>query len=469
MPLPRMDEETGVLTVSKLNQQIRALLEGKFPFVWVKGEISNFRVPASGHFYFTLKDEQSQIHAVFFRAQNRFLRFLPEAGMQVICQARMSVYEPRGEYQIIVEVMEPLGVGSLQLAFEALKKKLEAEGLFESSRKKILPLCPQNICIVTSPTGAAIRDILKVFQRSPYPLSVTLFPVAVQGADARFEIAAAIESVNSLAGVKEWDLLIVGRGGGSLEDLWAFNEEIVARAIAGSAVPVISGVGHEIDFTIADMAADMRMPTPTAAAEWVVKRLEEFHRDLHGCRDKMVQIIRARLENLGMRLNFLEKRVTHPSRRLENLRLTLDDRVERLASAIGRRLERMRTAHSHLRDRLFYLNPQLQIQKCRAELNRECKGLVLHHHRILDGYRLRFQHDLSRLEALSPLAVLRRGYSIAYGLPEGKVLRKSEETAPGRKILVRLAEGQLQCLVEKTGEILGEGKVAGGEEKKRSV
>jgi exodeoxyribonuclease VII large subunit len=446
-------DESGILTVSKLNQQVKALLEGKFPFVWVKGEISNFRVPASGHFYFTLKDAQSQINAVFFRAQNRFLRFLPESGMQVICQARLSVYEPRGEYQIIVEVMEPLGVGELQLAFEALKRKLEAEGLFDPARKKALPLCPQNICLVTSKSGAAVRDILKVLRTSPYPVSVTLFPVAVQGPEARLEIAEALESASKLTWRYEWDVVIVGRGGGSLEDLWAFNEEIVARAIYGSSIPVISAVGHEIDFTIADMAADVRMPTPTAAAEWVVKKLEQFHRDLHGGRDRMIQVIKARLENLALRLEYLEGRIAHPKRRLESLRLTLDDRLERLSLAVERRLERMHVWHAHLCERLLYLNPEAHILRCRVQLDRLCKELVLHHQRILDGYRLRFEHNSSRLEALSPLSVLLRGYSITYRVADRKVIRSYAETGPGDRVLVRLANGRLECLVDKAEEV----------------
>ena len=448
-----MGDESGILTVSKLNQQVKMLLEEKFPFVWVKGEISNFRVPASGHFYFTLKDAKSQINAVFFRAQNRFLRFLPEAGMQVICQARLSVYEPRGEYQIIVEVMEPVGVGELQLAFEALKKKLDAEGLFDPARKKNLPLCPQNICLITSKSGAAIRDVLKVLQRSPYPVTVTLFPVAVQGNEARTEIAQAIESANVLTWRHEWDVMIVGRGGGSLEDLWSFNEEIVARAISGSSIPVISAVGHEIDFTISDMAADLRMPTPTAAAEWVVKRLEEFHRELHGGRDRMVQVMKTRLENLGLKLGYLERRITHPKRRLESMRLTLDDRLERLRLAIERGLERSRIRHSHLLERLLYLNPEAHILKCRAQLDRLCKELALHHHRILDGYRFRFEHYSSRLEALSPLSVLLRGYSITYRVADNKVIRSYTETSPGDRVAVRLASGLLECLVDKAQDV----------------
>lgn len=449
MLMPYSEKESGILTVSALNRQIKDLLESRFPFVWVKGEISNFRVPGSGHFYFTLKDEQSQLRAVFFKARNRYLRFVPESGMQVICQARLSVYEPRGEYQIIVEVMEPLGVGALQLAFEQLKKKLEAEGLFDAGRKKSFPLCPQNVCIITSPSGAAIRDMLKIFQRSPYPVCVTLFPVSVQGSEARFEISGALASAGALAGEREWDLIIVGRGGGSLEDLWPFNEEMVARAVAASPVPVISAVGHEIDFTICDLAADMRMPTPTAAAEWVVNRLEQFERDLHGCRDRIVKVVRRRMETLGLQLGFLQKRIVHPARRLENLRLMVDDRVNRLGLAINRRLEKYRTMRGHLQDRLLYSNPAALIQKRHAELDRRRKELVLHQHRILDGYRLRFQKCLSRLEALSPLAVLQRGYSIAYRAADRKILRSFEETGPGEKILVRLGRGRLQCMVDK--------------------
>lgn len=450
MLLPYHDDESGILTVSKLNQQIKTLLEAHFPFVWVQGEISNFRVPASGHFYFTLKDERSQIPAVFFRQQNRFLRFLPQAGMQVICQARVGVYEPKGEYQIIVEVMEPAGVGALQLAFEQLKKKLDAEGLFDPARKKPLPMCPQNICIVTSRTGAAIRDILKIFQRSPYPLSVMLFPVAVQGPDARAEISGAVSAANALAGQYEWDLMIVGRGGGSIEDLWPFNEEMVARAIAASSIPVISAVGHEIDFTISDLAADLRMPTPSAGAEWVVGRLEKFHRDLHGYRDRVAHVVKQRIETLAFKLKVLESRVTHPKRRLENLRLLLDDRIDRLELALSRRIERCRTLHTHLGDRLLYLNPEAQIQRCRAELNRECRELILQHHRILDGYRLSFQRCVSRLEPLSPLGVLNRGYSITYRADDRKIVRKASEVAPGQKVIVRLADGRLECGVEKS-------------------
>ncbi|MCE5335463.1 MAG: exodeoxyribonuclease VII large subunit [Desulfobacteraceae bacterium] len=447
MRMPQLDEESGILTVSKLNEQIRTLLEGHFPFIWVRGEISNFRVPSSGHFYFTLKDEQSQIHAVFFRGQNRFLNYRPEAGMQVICQARLSVYEPRGEYQIIVEVMEPLGAGSLQLAFEALKKRLLAEGLFDPARKKPMPLCPRNVCIATSRSGAAVRDILKVFERSPYPLSVSLFPVAVQGAGAKFEIVEAIEAANVLADKMGWDLLIVGRGGGSLEDLWAFNEEIVARAIAGSALPVVSAVGHEIDYTISDMVADMRCPTPTAAAEWVVGRLEGFDRDLCRCRERMAQILLARLESLGTKVKYLTQRIARPQRRVESLKLTVDDRVARLCLALTRKLETCRTGYAHLRNRLVYLNPEAHIGRCHSELDRQVRALTLGFRRVLDHRGVKLQQSLGRLDALSPLAVLSRGYAIAYAASGDRVIRSYRETSPGERIAVRLFEGRIDCEV----------------------
>lgn len=442
------DQESGILSVSKLNQQIKSLLEARFPFVWVKGEISNFRVPASGHFYFTLKDEHSQIPAVFFRQQNRFMHLRPESGMEVICQCRLSVYEPRGEYQLIVEVMEPAGVGALQLAFEQLKKKLQAEGLFDSAAKKPLPCCPRNICIITSRTGAAVRDILKIFQRSPYPLAVTLFPVAVQGPEARREISEAIAAANALTNENQWDVLIVGRGGGSLEDLWPFNEEMVARAIARSSIPVISAVGHEIDFTISDLTADLRMPTPTAAAEWVVGSLEKFHRDLHGYRDRMAHALGQRLETIGLRLKFLKGRLIHPRTRIDNLKLLLDDRSERLVNAMHRKVEKCRMFHTHLGDRLLYLNPMVQIQKRRAELNRQCKELLLQHHRILDGYILAYQRNVSRLEVMNPLAVLNRGFSITFRAEDRKIIRKYDEVVPGQKVMVRLGQGRLDCIVE---------------------
>jgi len=443
-------EETSVFSVSLLNAQIKALLESNYPLVWVKGEISNFRVPASGHYYFTLKDDQSQIRAVFFRGQNRHLRFVPESGLQVLCQCRLSVYEPRGEYQLIVEVMEPQGLGALQLAFEQLKKKLEKEGLFDASLKLPLPVCPQRIGIITSSTGAAIQDMLKVLRRSPYPLSVTLLPVRVQGREAAAEIAAAILATDSLAARFQWDVLIVGRGGGSIEDLWPFNEEIVARALSSCSIPTISAVGHEIDFTISDMVADLRAATPTAAAEWIVSELERFQRDLQSHQDRILRAMAQKTDDLKQKLAFLEKRLVHPKRRLEDLRLFVDDRLDRLQLAFGRRIEQFRTVHGHLQEKLRSVHPLKEIYRYRALVDQQDRQLALHQHRVFDVCRFRLQGCAVQLQSLSPLAVLGRGYSITYRLPDEKVIRKPGDVQAGERVRVRLSRGFLECVVEKT-------------------
>jgi exodeoxyribonuclease VII large subunit len=445
--LPYEEGQSSVFTVSELNAQIKGLLESTYRLVWVKGEISNFRMPGSGHYYFTLKDETSQIRAVFFRPQHRHLRFVPESGLQVLCQGRVSVYEPRGEYQIIVEVMEPQGLGALQLAFEQLKKKLEAEGLFDTARKKPLPTCPRSLAIVTSPTGAAIRDVLKILQRSPYPLSITILPVRVQGAEAAGEISAAIRSANALAGSFEWDLLIVGRGGGSIEDLWPFNEEIVARAIASSDIPVISAVGHEIDFTISDLVSDLRMPTPTAAAEWVLARLDHLQRTLVQSEDRILKSVTRMLGNTAKELRFLQTRLKDPRHRLADLRLLVDDRSERLRMALVRHLDKCGTAHAHLTARLFYLSPVRRIQDHRTLLDGQMSRLNLHFRRLLDACRFKLKECAARLESLNPLAVLARGYSVTFRLPDKRVLRRAADVRKGGRVLVMLSQGRLECTV----------------------
>lgn len=443
------EDEPRVYTVSGLNAHIRALLEANYRYIWVKGEISNFRMPASGHCYFTLKDQGSQLRAVMFRLHHKNLRFNMEDGLEVLCQGRITVYEPRGDYQLIVEVIEPQGLGALQLAFEQLKKKLQAEGLFDQARKLPMPICPQNLAIITSSTGAAIRDILKVLQRSPYALNVSLLPVRVQGREAAGEIAAAIEAANKLADRFSWDVLIVGRGGGSIEDLWPFNEEIVARSIAASAIPVISAVGHEIDLTISDLAADLRAPTPTAAAEWVVTRLESVQRDLGRHLEGLQQKMSREISERGQVVNFLEKRLIDPRKRLEDLHLLVDDRLDRMQLALMRRLEKLRLKHQHLMEKLSFYNPQREIRQNRALLAQHLRSLRYCQQNILERSRLEVQRIASKLESLSPLQVLARGYSITYRLPDRKVVRDAAEVHPGEAVRVRLAKGSLECTVDK--------------------
>jgi exodeoxyribonuclease VII large subunit len=308
------DPIPNILTVSALNQIIRFRLEEVFTEVWVEGEISNLRVPSSGHCYFTLKDEASQIRGVIFRSTGSRLKFTPEDGLHVLCRARLTVYEPRGEYQLLVEKLEPRGIGALQLAFEQLKEKLRKEGLFDPVRKRPLPAMPKRIGVVTSPTGAAIRDILKVLHGRFADVSVLIHPVPVQGEGAAAAIAGAIRELNDR---KDTDVLIVGRGGGSLEDLWAFNEEVVARAIADSGIPVISAVGHEIDYTISDWVADVRAPTPSAAAEMVIERKTDLLRRVSVAADRMAAAVKARLESVRTALQYRMAALRDPRRAVQ--------------------------------------------------------------------------------------------------------------------------------------------------------
>ncbi len=355
-----------IFSVSEITRGIKNLLEDNFASIWISGEVSNFKAHSSGHYYFSLKDENSQISGVMFRGNNRLLKFKLEDGLQVIVNGRVSVYEPRGSYQIIIEYMEPQGLGALQLAFEQLKKKLEAEGLFDVLRKKPLPLLPKRIGIVTSPSGAAIRDILHVLKRRFSNVDVLLAPVNVQGAEAAPAIVAAIEELNAFSDI---DLLIVGRGGGSLEDLWAFNTEEVARAIAASKIPVISAVGHEIDITISDYVADLRAPTPSAAAELAVPVKEEMKTMLESFRNRIQEMQRRKIESLQERLDFFKSHLKHPKKLLEELAQGLDEWQNRLELAFASRLRH---------------------------------------------WKLEVKTLKKTLQALSPLAVLERGYSITY-------------------------------------------------------
>ena len=438
-----------IYTVSQLTAEVKSLLERNFEHLWVEGEISNLRLPSSGHLYFTLKDESAQVRGVMFRLQNRLLKFEPADGLQVVCYGRLTVYEPRGEYQIVVDYMEPKGLGALQLAFEQLKEKLSQEGLFDPAHKKSLPHLPQKIGIVTSPTGAAIRDILQIIDRRFANVHILLYPVRVQGAGAAQEIAQAIQELNQWPGI---EVLIVGRGGGSLEDLWAFNEEIVARAIYSSRVPVISAVGHEVDFTIADFVADLRAPTPSAAAELVVRNKVELVQSLESLGRRLGNAGLAALEARQERLLSLGHRLVDPRRRLSDQRLRMDDIFSRLSNSIQQSLLRKAERLRLKADSLILLHPGRRAAEHTHRLVQLSRRLTLALRVELRFFRQRTEGYMGKLQTLSPLAVLERGYSIARVLPSKKVVRRASMLKAEDRVNVKVHRGEFIARVEEIEE-----------------
>ncbi len=403
-----MDKETEistVYTVSELTSRIKGMLEDEFPSVWVEGEVSNFVRAASGHFYFSLKDQKSQLSCVMFRGDNFGIGFDLEDGLNVLVTGRISVYPPSGRYQLIVSEIKPLGIGLLFLEFEKLKARLAEEGLFEEARKKPLPQFPRTIGVITSPKGAAIRDMISIVGRR-YPLAnFVLYPVMVQGEGAAEQIAGAIEAMNRWG---EPDLLIIGRGGGSIEDLWAFNEEIVARAIAASELPVVSAVGHEIDFTISDLVADLRAPTPSAAAELVVPDVKRMSDHLDAISKKIRREVAIIYQGMLSRLEYLSSH--HGLKRVPRM-------IEDAMQDVDRNQILMK------------------------------KGLV----NLLKGMNRRLGELSGMLDLLSPLAILGRGYSLTYKLPEDTLVRKAGTLSQGDRIRVRLHEGKIKCEVMEVG------------------
>jgi exodeoxyribonuclease VII large subunit len=438
-----------IYTVSQLTTEVKTLLERNFEYLWVEGEISNLRVPSSGHLYFTLKDESAQVRGVMFRLQTRLLKFEPADGLQVICYGRLSVYEPRGEYQIVVDYMEPKGLGALQLAFEQLKEKLSREGLFDPAHKKPLPHLPQKIGIVTSPTGAAIRDILQIIDRRFTNVHILLYPVRVQGAGAAQEIAQAIAELNQWPGI---EVIIVGRGGGSLEDLWAFNEEVVARAIFNSRVPILSAVGHEVDFTLADFVADLRAPTPSAAAELVVRNKVELIQSLESLGGRLGNASRAALEARRERLLSLIHRLGDPRRRLSDQRLRLDDLFSRLSHSIQQGLSRPNERLRLKADSLILLHPGRRLAEHTHRLAQLFTRLTLALRAELRFFRQRTEGYTGKLQTLSPLAVLERGYSIARLLPSKEVIRRASRLKAEDRVNVKVHRGEFIARVEEVKE-----------------
>ncbi len=417
-----MTDTPKVFQVGELTRRIRQALEDVFPTVWVEGEISNFRRQASGHCYFTLKDANAQLRAVLFRGNQRDLKFAPGDGMVVRAMGEITVYEARGEYQLLVRHLEAGGKGALQARFEALKEKLRLEGLFDADRKRPLPLLPRHVGMVTSPTGAAIRDMLNVINRRFPNLHVVIAPCRVQGAGAAEEIAAAIDLLNARGGL---DVIIVGRGGGSLEDLWAFNEEPVARAIARSELPVISAVGHEIDFTISDFVADLRAPTPSAAAELVVGRKDAFVDQLRGYRTGLVRALRERMWRERHRL--LAARGSRAFREPVALVRQQAQRVDRAALLMRHALrEAVGTARAGLDRRRARLRHALQLRQ--------------------GGWRQDWRRAEAQLRGLNPLAVLARGYSVTLDA-RGRAVRDPRSVRPGDRLWTRVAGGRLESEV----------------------
>jgi exodeoxyribonuclease VII large subunit len=435
-----------ILTVSELTARIRTLLEEEFFEVWVEGELSNCKVWTSGHMYFTLKDRGAQIKGVMFGSALRLLKFKPQDGLRVVARGRVSVYNPKGEYQIACEHMEPEGLGARQLAFEQLKERLAAAGLFDPQRKRPLPALPRKIGIVTSLDGAAVRDIIKVLGRRYANAHIVIRPTRVQGDGAAMDIMRAVRAIGR---VRDVDVVIIGRGGGSIEDLWAFNEEVVARAIAGCPVPTISAVGHETDVTIADFVADLRAPTPSAAAEMVVSRKDDFCARIDRLSQHLGNTMRARLHRLEARLRMLEARSGYAG---AHGRIAMRSRhaaelSHELRQAVRAQLARRERAYHALRLTLETFDLRRRLGAIRTRLvaadGQLGAAFTRSHHR----YDARLRTAVARLESLSPLAVLGRGYAVCWNADRTQVIRDAATVSAGDRVRVTLQEGELDCEV----------------------
>lgn len=451
-PVPVVEEvsekEEHIYSVSEINKAIKQQLEGRFIRVWLQGEISNFKAHTSGHHYFSLKDQKAQISAVMFKGFNSKLKFRPESGMEVLIRGKVTVYEPRGNYQIFCEHMEPMGAGALQKAFEQLKEKLRKEGLFDEAQKKPIPPHPQRIAVITSPTGAAVRDILNVLSRRCKRAQVVVIPARVQGEGAATEIVRAIELANK---VKNFDVMIVGRGGGSIEDLWCFNEEIVARAIYASQIPIISAVGHEVDFTIADFVADKRAPTPSAAAEVVAQSEQELFEKLKFFSQSLRLLMYQKINDLKQKNISLSKQLFDPRKYVQDCMLKCDDWTQRMIQAMYRDLDKKRMALQLRSNKM--ISPQQVIQKIRSDLQTLTKVMTLKLNQKLGSQKESLVKWSHLLDSLSPLKVVDRGYGIVKA--GNKVIQSIKSVKKGDEIQIQLKDGFLDTQVK---EIIKEGE-----------
>lgn len=437
--------EREIFSVSQLNRQARQLLETHLPLLWVEGELSNVSIPSSGHWYFTLKDDQAQVRCCMFRNRNMLVRFKPQQGQHVLLRARVSLYEGRGDYQIIAEHMEEAGSGALQRAFDELKHKLSQEGLFNEAHKKELPSIPKHIGVITSPTGAAIHDVLSVLERRFPGIPVTVIPVAVQGKESAPQIVKAIDLANR-AGL--FDVLLLTRGGGSMEDLWSFNEEIVARAIFNSELPIVSAVGHEVDFTIADFVADLRAPTPSAAAELLVPDADDWLDKFIGFEVLLEEAMLRRLQQWQKHLHNLRQRLRHPRERLEQQSQRLDNLELRLKNHIKHLLNDLKNRLRQLEIRQQAHHPQVRLQQLKERVAAHHQRLQTAQFRLIERKQQALGETARMLNTLSPLNTLDRGYALVTDMQTQKVITRSDQVAPGTAVNARVAQGEFVCRVE---------------------
>lgn len=447
-----VEQTRHVLTVAELTTRVRKILEKEVGEIWVTGEVTNLRLQSSGHCYFTLKDAGAQLSCVLFRGEAAANREFLQDGQKLLLQGTVTVYEARGQYQLIVRAVEPQGVGALQLAFEKLKRKLQAEGLFAQDRKRLLPRYPQRIGLVTSPTGAAIRDVLHVIERRQRSLEIVFVPCRVQGDGAAAEIAAGIRFLNqwSASADRRLDLILITRGGGSLEDLWAFNEEVVARAIFESALPIVSAVGHEIDFTISDFVADLRAATPSAAAELITEGPFASRQFVAEAAQRLRLLARQRVEAERDHLLQLAQRLVrvHPRRQLRDKAQYVDDLQTALVRCVRQGWRERRLAWQTLQQRLSRLRPALLLTQRRERLRELQRRFLEQSRRQVDQRRNLLVQLQSRLRLLSPDNVLSRGYSITTDASTGQVVRAASETKSGQRLKTRLKSGEVQSIVE---------------------
>ena len=435
-----------IYNVTRLNREVRAVLEGSFPPVWVQGEISNLARPSSGHMYFSLKDKHAQIRCAMFKNRNKSLKFVPENGMEVITLVAVSLYEGRGEFQLIVEQLEPAGVGALQLAFEQLKERLQKEGLFDEGRKKTIPRFVRAIGVITSPAGAAIRDILHVLKRRYPGAEIIIYPVPVQGEGSASKISAAIEKAEAR---NECDVIIITRGGGSIEDLWSFNEETVARSIYHSKIPIVTGIGHESDFTIADFVSDRRAPTPSAAAELVSPDQLGLFEQVKGIQKSLLLSMRRIMSNFFEELNHFERRLPDPVKRLHDFGQRIDDLGFRLQRAISSSIEIKRSLIFKSGAGINKFNPFQTLKLYQEKSHHIEEQLTTNMSFILEKARSRLDYMSHTLHTVSPLVTLQRGYAIVTAHDKNHIIRSIKEIKCGKKVRTRLANGFFHSTITK--------------------